>query len=244
MSWKLLSETRRACLRAMLIGAALVLLMVFAQTVGGILADIVAQGWTWALLVLLPALLCLWASAMLNRYPAKIIHPNAHQSLVLGTWAYLLFILLTLLAEPFATRETLSIVDYLAQSLWWLLPMQALLVLGYWIVFYRKDLIFKPNEQIILDFAAKKAAEWKDKGHLLREQCFELMAANDLAGVFAKMKETFEKTGGDDFKTALLLQGQFSSLSKEREMNMVDPAKAQIELNRIGMAVLNLVEKL
>ncbi len=244
MAWKLLSATRRACLRAGLAGTAAVLLLVFAQTVGGILAGIVAQGWGWALLVLLPALLTLWASALLNRYPAKIIHPTAHQSLVWGSWAYQWFILLTLLAEPFATREALSIVEYLAQSLWWLLPMQALLLLGYWLVFYRKDLIFKPNEKIILDSAAQKAADSKEKGNLLQQQCFELVAANDLPGVFAKMKETFGKTGGSDFQESILLQGQFTALSKEKEMNMVDPGKAQIELNRIAMAVLNLVEKM
>lgn len=244
MTWKLLSETRRACLRAMLIGTALVLLLVFAQTVGGILADVVAQGWGWAILMVLPALLAVWASAMLNRYPAKIVHPTAHQSLVLGTWAYLLFVLLTLLAEPFATRESLSIVEYLGQSLWWLLPTQVLLLVGFWLVFYRKDLFFKPNEKIILDFAAKKAADWQGKGNLLRQQCFELVAANDLPAVFEKMKETLGKAGGSDFQEALLLQGQFTTLSKERSMNLVDPEKAQIELNRIGMAVLNLVEKL
>ncbi|MBK6996247.1 MAG: hypothetical protein IPH31_15450 [Lewinellaceae bacterium] len=244
MAWKLLSETRRACLRAGLAGTAAVLLLVFAQTVGGILSGVVAQAWGWVLLVLLPVLLLLWASAMFNRYPAKIIHPTAHQSLVWGSWTYQWLILLTLLAEPFATREDLSIVGYLAQSLWWLLPMEALLLVGYWLVFYRKDLIFKPNEKIILDFATEKAADSKDKGNLLRQQCFELVAANDLPGVFAKMKETFGKTGGDDLKESILLQGQFTALSKEKEMNMVDPGKAQIELNRIAMAVLNLVEKM
>lgn len=244
MAWKLLSETRRACLLAVLLGSAAVLLLVFAQTIGGKLSDVVAEGWAWALLVLLPALLSLWASAMLNRYPAKIIHPTAHQSLVLGSWAYILFTLLTLLAEPFATREKLSILGYLAQSLYWLLPMEALLLVGYWLVFYRKDLIFKPDERIILDFAAKKAAEWKDKGHLLREQCFELVAANDLPDAFAKMRETFGKTGGDDLKETILLQGQFTALEQARALNVADPAKAQIDLNRIGMSVLNLVEKM
>ncbi len=244
MAWKLLSETRRACLRVVLIGTAGVLLLVFAQTVGGKLSDAVAQGWGWALLVLLPVLLMLWASAMLNRYPAKIIHPTAHQSLVWGSLAYQLFVLLTLLAEPFATREELSIVGYFAESLWWLLPFQGLLLIGYWLVFYRKDLIFKPNEKIILDFAAKKAADWEGKGNLPRQQCFELVAANDLPGVFEKMKEIFGKSGGSDFQETLLLQGQFTTLTQARALNTADPDKAQIELNRIGMAVLNLVEKL
>ena len=244
MAWKLLSETRRACLRAVLFGSAAVLLLVFAQTVGGILSDVVVQGWAWVLIVVLPVFLTLWASAMLNRYPAKIIHPTAHQSLVIGSWAYQLFALLTLLAEPFATREALSIVQYLAQSLWWLLPLQVILLVGYWLVFYRKDSLFKPNEQIILDFAAKKAAIWEAKGNLLRQQSFELVAANDLPGVFAKLKEAFNQSNSEDLKETILLQGQFTSLSQARALNTADPDKAQIELNRIAMAVLNLVEKM
>lgn len=244
MTWKLLSETRRACLRIVLAGTAAVLLLVFAQTVGGILSGMVVQGWAWVFAVIMPVLLLLWASTMLNRYPAKIVHPAAHQSLVWGSLTYEAFALFTLLAEPFATRESLSIVDYLAESLWWLLPLECLLLVGYWLVFYRKDLFFKPNEKIILDFAGQKAAEWKGKGHLLREQCFEMMAANDLQGVFAKMKETFEKTSAEDLKETILLQGQYNSLAKEREMNLVDPEKAQIGLNRIGMSMLNLVERM
>ncbi len=244
MAWKLLSETRRGCLRASLLGTAVLMLLVIAQTVGGKLAGVIPQAWGWALLAALPTLLMLWFSAMLNRYPAKIVHPTAHQGLIWGSWAYQVLILFTLLAEPFATREALSMQGYLAQSLWWLLPMQVLLLLGYWLVFYRKDLIFKPNEQIILDFAAKKAADSRTNGNLLQEQCFELLAVNDLPGVFAKMKEKFEKTGKSDFQESILLQGQFTALSREKQMNMVDPGKAQIELNRIAMAVMNLVERM
>jgi hypothetical protein len=244
MNWKLLSETRRACLRVVLAGTSVVLLLVFTQTIGGVLSGMVVRGWTWALIVLLPVLLLLWASVMLNRYPAKIIHPTVHHSLVWGSFTFEAFSLITLLAEPFATREALSLADYLTQSLAWLLPMEGLLSIGYWLVFYRKDVFFKPNEKVILDFARKKAAEWKGKGHLLRNQCFEMMAVGDLPGVFAKMKETFEKTSAEDLKEAILLQGRFTALSREREMNMVDPDKAQIELNKIGMSILNLVEKM
>lgn len=244
MTWKLLSETRRICLRTALIGLGLSLMLVFAQTVGGALSGLIVQGWGWTLLVLLPPFLMLWASAMLNRYPAKILHPGGHQALFWGTLAYYTFILITLLAEPLATREDLSIEAYLAQSLWWLLPLQALLIVGYWLVFYRKDSIFKANEKIILDFAEQKANEWKEKGHVLRHQCFELVAANDMPAVFEKIRSELEKSGSDALKEVVMYQGQFTSLSRERDLNTIDPEKAKIELNRIVQGVLNLIEKL
>lgn len=241
-TWKLLAETRRACLRMVLVGTALILLLVFAQTVGGVLAGIEALGWGWTLGIVLPVMLTLWASAMLNKYPAKIVHPNAHQSLVWGSLGYLLFVLLTLLAEPFALRGELSLRDYLFQSLAWLLPMELTLLLGYWLVFYKKDLFFKPSEQILLEFAAQKAAGIKGKGFLAREQCYELVAANDLAGLFANMKAHFEKGNKEDFNAVLLFENQFNQVSRERAMNTVDPKEAQITLNRIVMGALNLVD--
>lgn len=244
MTWKLLAETRRACLRVVLVGTALILLLIFAQTIGRILSGVEAQAWGWVFVVVLPVMLVLWASTLLNRYPAKIVHPNAHQSLVWGSFSYQLFALATLLAEPFAMREALSLVDYLALSLWWMLPMEVILLLGYWLVFYRKDLFFKPSEQVILDFAKQKAADWKGKGNLLRQQCFELLASNDLPGLFQKMKTEFEKSSQEDFKATLLLENQFNSVDRDRALNIVDFKEAQIILNRIVMGALNLVEKI
>jgi hypothetical protein len=241
MAWKLLSETRRGCLRAAWAGTAFVVLLVFLQSVSGALEGIAGLAWGWvALVALLPAAV-LGASAVLNRFPAKIVHPTAHVALVWGTAAYSALLLLTLLAKPFANQ---SIERFLQSSLWWLLPIEALLLVGYWLVFYRKELIFKPDERILLDFAKQKAAEWRGKGSLLRQQAFEWIATGDLAAVFPKMREAFEKTGGENFKTALQLEGEFNRLSREKSLNLVDEKTAQLALNRITMAVINLAEKL
>jgi len=243
-TWKLLSETRKHSLWAALLGAAAAILLVFIQSVSGLLEGIMAQGWLWVMAAVLPALLVLWASILLNRYPAKIVHPAAHQALVWGSWTYYLLALATLLAEPFATQGERSLQQYLSQSLWWILPLEIILIAGYWLVFYRKDLIFKPNEKIILDLAAQKAATWESKGHLLRQQCFELLAANDMAGVFETMKKSFEKSGSADLNATVMLEGQYHALNRDRDLNIVERDKAQRELNRIAMGVINLVEKL
>ncbi|MCB0523561.1 MAG: hypothetical protein KDC86_03480 [Saprospiraceae bacterium] len=242
--WKLLAETRKHCIRAAIVGAGLCVLLVFVQSVSGLLEGIMAQGWVWVMVIVLLPLLVLWASTFLNRYPAKIVRPLAHQALVYGSWLYFLLALFTLLSEPFATQGDRSLQQYLYQSLWWMMPLELILVVGYVLLFYRKNLIFKPNEQIILDFASQKAVAWENKGHVLRQQCFELIAANDLDGALGKMKEAFEKSGSADMNAAVLLESQFHNLSKERDLNMVDRDKAQVELNRITMAIMNLIEKL
>ncbi len=156
----------------------------------------------------------------------------------------MLLALLTLLSEPFATRGELSMVQYLTQSYWWLLPMEAILLAGYGLVFFRKDSIFKPNEQIILDFAVQKAADWKGQGNSLRQQCFELIAANKLSSVFSIMKKQFEKTDRNDLNAVVLLENQFTEISRQRDLNLVEREEAQISLNRIVMGLMNLVEHL
>lgn len=244
MTWKLLTETRANCIKAAILGTGAAVLLVFIQSVTGLLDGIMAQGWLWVIAAVLPPLLVLWASTLLNRYPAKIVRPMAHQVLVYGSWTYFLLALVTLLSEPFATQGERSLQQYLYQSLWWMLPMQFTLITGYLLLFYRKHLIFKPNEQIILDFAAQKASKWEAKGHTLRQQCFELIAANELSTAFEKMKEAFEKSGSNDLNAVVLLEGQFTRLSQDRDLNTIDPGKAQVELNRIAMGVMNLVEKL
>ena len=123
-TWKLLSETRKHCIWAALIGTAVSVLLVFVQSVSGLLDGIMAQGWLWIMASILPALLVLWASILLNRYPAKIVHPAADQALVWGSWTYFLLALATLLGEPFATHGARSLQQYLSQSLWWMLPLE------------------------------------------------------------------------------------------------------------------------
>ena len=243
MTWRLLSETRKQCILAALIGTALAVTLVFVQSVSGLLEGITALGWLWVMMVVLPALVVLWISILRNRYPAKIVHPTAHQTLVWGSWTYFLLALLTLLAEPLATRGSRSLQQYLTQSLWWTLPLELMLIAGYWLIFYRKDSIFKADEKIILDFAAQKAATWEAKGNLLRQQCFELIASNDMPGAFSKMKAVFEKAGSAELNAIVLLEGQYNSLLRDRDLNVVDRDKSQIELNRIVMGVLNLGEK-
>jgi Effector-associated domain 11 len=243
-SWKLIAETRKKCIWAALTGTALCVLLVFVQSVSGMLEGILAAGWGWILLVVLPALVVLWASILLNRYPAKIVHPGAHQVLVWGSWTYFLLALCTLLAEPFALQGERSLQQYLSESLWWMVPLEGILIAGYWLVFYRKDLIFKPDEQVILELAAKKADGLSGENQLARKQCYALIAAGDMAGAFTHIRTILERQGGADLAAVVILEGQYHNLVRERDLAVLERDKAQIALNKIAMGVINMANKL
>jgi hypothetical protein len=244
MTLKLLSETRRACFQVCLSGALMILLLVFVQTISGKLEDATGFAWIWVIGTAILPLTTVWISVLLNRYPSKLFQPGTHWALVAGTAFYFLLALITLLAEPFATRGDLSTVQYLGQSIWWLLPIEALLLAGYYLAFWRKDSLFRPNAQLILDFAAQKASAWQQKGNTLRQQCFESIASNDMPGAFNLLKSQFSASSGDDLNAVVLLQNQYNELSRQRDFNLVEPGQAQISLNRITMGLINLVEKL
>jgi hypothetical protein len=241
---KLLSETRRACFRVSLLGAIVLILLVFLQTVSGALTDAVIPGWLWAFGIAIPALLALWVSLLLNRYPTKLFQSGTHWALVGGSAAYYTLALLTLLAEPFATRGERSIVGYLTQSYDWLLPLEAILLGGYFMAFFRKESLFRPNAQLILDFAARKATDWEQKGNPIRQQCFELIAANDLPGVFDLLKTQFGKSNPEALKAAILLENQYRDTTRQRDLTLVEDGPAQVALNKIYMGIMNIVEKL
>ena len=244
MTLTLLSETRKACFRICLAASGIILLLVFAQSVSGKLDEAGGLAWGWVLAAAVAPLTTIWVSILLNRYPAKLFQPAAHRALTGGSAVYYGLALATLLAEPFATRGETSLVQYLSGSFRWMVPVEIFLLLGYYLAFWRKDSIFRPGAQLIQDFATEKASLWKQKGNPLRQQCFEKIAANDLPGAFDLLKSQFANGKSDDLNAAVLLQNQYSELSRQRDFNLVDPGQAQIGLNRIVMGMMNLVEKI
>lgn len=243
--WKLLSDTRSRCLNAWMIGSAVVTLFVLIQSVTGKLApDDLPFAWGWVALNLLPGLILLWVNVLLQRTPAKLVHPSVHRAMVWGTWGYTLMLLLTFLTLGGALQRGDSVVGYFRMSWFWLLPAQLILVSGYVLAFYRKTEIFRPSAEVITAFSQKKAAEWQQKGHELRQQCFELVATNKMPDVFNILKKSFGGKNTENLNATITLESQFNDLQRQRDMNTLEPAQAQIFLNRIAMGVLNLIESL
>jgi len=244
MAWILLSDTRRKCLWIWMSMTVVVSLWTLIQTLTGLLSDMaVSVGWLWVFLNLFPGLIALFVSLLQNRYPAKIIPHAVHKGLYLGAMAYLALVMLTLIAEPLATQGAWSLITYLEKSYLWLAPFHLLLLAGFSLTFYRKELIFLPNEKILQDLASQNAEKWKKKGNLLRSRCLEAIASGDLAAAFELVKEHLPI---DDSRQVdvVMLQGEYTLLRQNIDLNLVAPDEAQRQLNRITMALLNIIEQL
>jgi len=238
MKYIILLETRLKCIRAWVLTLPFPLLLMIVQTLSGKLRDIELAAWSWWALVSLPSFALLLLSLFINRHPAKIIAQGVHVALVSGTWCYSILVLLTLLIEPFARQwGQQSTMDHLQTSCFWLAPLHVLLLGSYYLVFWRKESLFRPNEKIILEVAAQEAAKSRP---LLQKQVFDLMAANEVPEVFRQLGSYFEKESPDGLQTLTLLQSEYTAVLQERDLNLVDLPASQRQLNRIAMALLNL----
>gem|GEM_PF-3106424 len=126
-------------LRLWNIGAIILLVLVFLQTVLGRFEGVPLPAWVWVLFNLLPGILLLYLGIYLNINPAKIITLSAFRTVYWFTLTYLLLALGTILAEPFAMQyNDYTLPAYLQLSYTWLLPFNALLLIAYSILFFRK----------------------------------------------------------------------------------------------------------
>jgi len=242
MNWKLVSETRNACLRACTIGAAFTILIVFLQSIFGAFTNVILSLWVWVGILILPLFLCIWVSVSQNRYPSKLISTILHMTLVIGTWAYLIMLFFTKLSERIATNGNLSIIDYLQQSYYWLIPIEMILITGYIAVFYGKEFSSNPNEHTIHDLATEKAIFNQKTGNVFKKECFELIANNNLPGLFQKLKSELTRINSNDIKYVVLLEGQYNEVNQQKNLNLIKPEVAKIELNRIALGAISIAE--
>ncbi len=241
--WTLLTQTRKTCLWLWLTFTAAITLLTFLQTALGRLEEIEPLAWLWVMVLLVPGLTLLFISVLLNRFPSKIVPKAVHLALWLSTLAYLLLALATILAEPMALMNGQSIEGHLKQSLWWMLPFNGLLLLGFWLAFVRRAPLFVPDEKIILDVAGTQAEAARKKGNLTRSQCFEEVAAGNLPAAMEQLKQHLSE-GRSERNDLAVLMGEYKNLVRNKDLNTIEPAEAQRQLNRITMAVLNLIGQL
>lgn len=241
--WTLLTQTRKTCLWLWLLFTAAVTMLTLLQTTLGKLDEVAPVAWLWVLVLLVPGLAMLFVSVLLNRFPSKIVPNAVHLALWLSTLAYLSLALITVLAEPMAILNGQSIAGHLKQSLWWMLPFNFVLLVGYWLAFVRRAPLFVPDEKIILDVAGTQAEAARKKGNLTRSQCFEEVAAGNLPAAMEQLKQHLPE-GRSERNDLAVLMGEYKNLVRSKDLNTIEPAEAQRQLNRITMAVLNLIGQL
>lgn len=236
----LLTDTRKKLLWLWLGFTAALVLLVFVQTLTGKLEDIEGTAWGWVFAHLLPGLLLLFAAVLLNKNPSKVLMQATFRAVYAGALAYLLLVVLTLFVIPVATANW-SIEEYLAKSYLWLLPFQAVLLLAFAALYFRKEPFFRPNANIMQQYVSKKAEFAQRASNVAQVQAFGLLISDGGLGAVLEHLRSHLKTDTNDIA---VLQGQHTEWAKQRDLNLLPPDALQRELNRLTMAAVGYVEKL
>lgn len=242
---KLLPNIRNECLIIWIFISFISLIILFLQTLsGGLLLGIVRFAWIWEFVNIGPGLLILIYSLMQQVLPLKFIPEFKARALKAGTYAYGGMFLLIILIEPWVIANTeLSMQQYLMVSLWLLVPVNILLTLSYYWSFVAKDGV-GPNQQQILAVAKGYAEKWGHKGNEQKKSYFEAIASGDLHETLSALKDWFSTSNDKRLNDIILLQSEFNAVQRSINLNLVDRSEAQISINRITVALLNLIEAL
>ncbi|MCC6458854.1 MAG: hypothetical protein IT260_00185 [Saprospiraceae bacterium] len=235
----LLADTRKKLLWLWLGFTAGLVLLFFVQTIAGKYEDIEAQAWTWLFVQLLPGVLLLWAAVLLNKNPSKVLMRATFRAVYAAALAYLLLVVLSLLALPAATANW-SIEGYFAQSYTWLVPFQIVLLLLFGWMYFRKEMLFRPNAAILQQYVEKKAEFARRGGSSVQMQAFErLISEEGLAGALDFLRS--QQPGNNDL---LVLQNQLAGWKNQADLNLSSQDVLQRELNRMTLAAISIIEKL
>jgi Effector-associated domain 11 len=242
--WILLADTRKKLLWAWLIFTAVFIGLVLFMTLTNRFEDIEGAAWLWALSSVLPMLAMLYGGVVMNPQPSKVIKKAYFQVIFYGAIAYLLLVLMTLFGLPMwlNNHPEGSVLDYFKQSYLWLIPFQIVLLVATWILYFQKTKLDRPNKKILLEYAQKKADYANRFGSLAQKRGFGSLLENDYPSVFESLEKNL--TDKDDRNTALILSGQYTDLTEQRNLDTIEPAEAQRELNRITLVLVELIEKM
>ena len=240
-----LKNIRRKLLLLWVVFSVPILLLVFLQTLTGKFQGILGAAWGWVGINLLPVLILLLMGAMQNKHGDKVIQRFVFRIILVFSIIYLLLLLITQLALSAGTGDQ-SILAYFMQSYKWLVPFQFILLLIFASLFYRKQSIFQPNEKIIKSHFKEKAKTALEQNDPFKEQAFNQLIAGDFEELFEHLKQQIKEVKKDDDKLNdfVLLQSQYNEWKKNTDMNLIDTKEAQITLNRISMALVNLIDEL
>lgn len=242
----LLADTRKNLLWLWLGFTAFIILLIFVQTLTGKFEGVEFIAWLWAFINLLPALTLLLIAVLLNKNASKVVLKTIFQAIFWACLVYLTFVLMTLVGLPIATLNW-SIEAYLGKSYQWLIPFQLILIVVFWLLYFKKEALFRPNPQILQEYISKKAEFAGRTKKITQQQAYDLLIADDkMPDLFEFLKTEFEKIPGrnNEKNDILLLQSQYVNWQRNKDLNLAEADDLQRELNRITLAVINVIEKL
>jgi hypothetical protein len=236
----LLADTRKKLLWLWLGFTSIIMILIILQTLAGKFDLIERMAWLWAFTHLLPILLLLLCAVLLNKNPSKVLYQSTFQAVYYASLGYLILIILTIFALPYATLNW-SIEEYLRKSNLWLMPYQAVLLIAFGIMYFKKETIFQPDPDIMLEYVGKKLEFAKRKGNLAQSKAFEtLNTEGGMNDVLNLLKSKLTSEAND----IILLQSQYTEWQRQRDLNLTPEGDLQRELNRLTLAVINYIEKL
>ena len=149
-----------------------ILLLVLVQTINGKFEDIVSKAWLWVGINILPTFMLLLISAIQNKYAGKVIQKSIFKVIWLFSFIYLVLLVMTQFGLSAGTVNQ-SIEDYFQQSYYWLVPFQLIIFGIYSLLFFKKDAVFQPNEQLMKSHFKEKADKAKSNNNLHEQTAYE-----------------------------------------------------------------------
>jgi hypothetical protein len=241
-NWILLSEARTALIIRWDIIASILFLLLFVQVTTGVITGANTTVWGWFFICILPGLLLLHLSAWLRRHTDKVISPSAYRALLWLTTGYLILLLMVFFFSRAAiSNNDYGFITYYSQSLWVLIPFNLLLIIGLWLLFFTKEIQFKPNPAIIQQLAGQKAKNAAKKNFQVQLGCYEALRDGQAEKAFQQSNQWLEKYDPDKYDSGILLQSRYFNIKKELELNTLSQSEAQIEINRITIGLIELI---
>jgi len=215
-----------------------VVTLVFIQTIAGKYIEIETTPWFWLGINVLPGLVLLMVGALQNRNAGKFVQTFIYRIILGTTIAYLLMVLVTLLSMTAGSAEQ-SLVSYFQQSYQWLLPFQLLLMATFGLLFFKKEALFRPNEKMIKGYLSKEMQKANSKNNLQQQQAYELLVANNYSDLFETLHSQLDKKGKET--QLLMLETQYNNWEEKTNLGLMDSKEAQLTINRITMALIQLI---
>ena len=201
-----------------------VLLLVFIQTIAGKYAEIETTPWMWTGVNLLPGFILLMYGAVRNKNAGKFIQTFIYRIIFVAVVAYLILILMTLIAMTAGSAEQ-SLVDYFQQSYQWLLPFQVLLLGVFGLLYFREEPMFLPNEKIIKEHVIKEMKKVDVKNNQLKQEGFELLQANNYSELFELLQQQKGTVDEDEETKLLMLKTQYNKWENDTSLGLLDQKK-------------------
>lgn len=241
-TWYLVSDARNKLLQYWYVPAVLLFLFLILQSVlGRYIDNEIYLAWEWLLFQLLPISIILHASSWLQKHPTKLISSTLLRTLIYLLLLHIITALLTILLMPFALTDRTP-ASYLKFSFLWTAVPNLLTSIGLYLTFLRQERRLIPNVEILMQVAKQEGEKAHQKGNIKRQLCLELIANNDMLSAFEQMKSYFEPLSSDDLNHLILIQSRFKHVTQQNTMGLIDERDAQIEINKITEAILNLTK--